>query len=79
MKTIQQQEEKKIATQKDLKVLCERDREKVKGIFRFYECEGGTLTFSLKLYKWDDVERYTFIDGEIYMVGIQFIRIKWMN
>lgn len=67
MKTsIEKQEKLKQTTSENLKRMCERDREKVKGIFRFHECEGGTLSFVFRAYKWDDVEKYSLIDGEIY-------------
>lgn len=67
---VENQDEKKINTQKNLKSMCDRDREKVKGIFRFYECEGGVLSFSFKAYKWDDVVKYTFIDGDVYEIPL---------
>lgn len=68
--SIAKQEELKQATQKNLKNMCERDREKVKGIFRFHECEGGTLSFVLRLYKWDEVQKYSLVDGEIYEIPL---------
>ena len=63
---IDQQEARRQNTQKNLKKQCERDREKVKGIFRFFECPGGTLSFSFRAYKWDPVETYRLSDGESY-------------
>ena len=64
--TIDAQESQRQATLKNLKKQCEQDREKVKGIFRFYECPGGTLKFPFRAYKWDQVETYKLIDGESY-------------
>ena len=48
----------------------DRDREKVRGIFKYYEVPGGTVSFSFKEYKGDDVERYDFVDGSIYNVPL---------
>lgn len=45
-----------------------RDREMVKGIFKFYEVPGGEMKFSFKKYKEDPVENYTFVDGHIYTI-----------
>jgi|SRR5690606_2035690 len=67
MKTsIEKQDKLKQTTMENLKRMCERDREKVKGIFRFNECEGGTLSFVFRAYKWDEVEKYSLVDGQIY-------------
>lgn len=68
--TISAQDNKKMQTMQNLRAMCERDREKVKGIFRFYECQGGTLDFCFRAYKWDPVERYTFNDGEMYTIPL---------
>jgi hypothetical protein len=48
----------------------DKDREQVKGIFRFYEVPGGNLSFVLKLHKEDEVEKYSMNDGEIYTVPL---------
>lgn len=68
--SINAHEAKKAENMKTMKEMCERDRQKVKGIFRFYECPGGQLCFSFKAYKWDDVERYTLNDGEHYEIPL---------
>lgn len=60
--------EKKIITenpQDAQEILRLKLREKVKGIFHFYECPGGTLSFPFKRFKKDPVETYHFVDGEI--------------
>ena len=44
----------------------QRDREKVRGLFKDYEVPGGNITFSIKLYKEDPVEKFTLHDGQIY-------------
>lgn len=50
--------------------LRDKDRELVKGIFRFHEVPGGTLSFSIKIHKDDKVENYTLVDGEIYTLPL---------
>lgn len=58
----------------NLKYLRDRDREIVRGIFRFHECPGGTLSFPIRLYKEDDVERYDLTDGCIYSIPLGVAR-----
>jgi len=48
----------------------DKDREKVRGIFRYYEVPGGTVSFCFKAYKEDQVERYDLVDGEIYTLPL---------
>ncbi len=48
--SVEKQENKKLETLQNLRAMCERDREKVKGIFRFFECPGGTLNFVFRAY-----------------------------
>lgn len=48
----------------------DKDREKVKGIFRFFEVPGGSMSFVIKMYKGDPVERYEFQDGLTYTVPL---------
>lgn len=54
----------------NLKYQRDKDREKVKGIFRFHEVPGGCLSFVFKAYKEDPVERYDLIDGQIYTLPL---------
>ena len=35
-------------TKKDLKYMRDKDREMVRGIFRFFEVPGGTMAFSFR-------------------------------
>lgn len=51
-----------------------KDSEKVKGIFRFYEVPGGSLSFVFKKYKNDLVEKYDMTDGQIYTVPLAVAR-----
>jgi hypothetical protein len=53
---------------KSLKWQRDKDREKVQGIFRFFEVAGGSMSFVYKAYKEDPVERYDFIDGQPYSI-----------
>ena len=58
------------ASAKRIKLLRDKYREKVKGIFRFYEVPGGSITFAYKEFKEDPVEKYTMIDGGNYEVPL---------
>ena len=48
----------------------DKDREKVRGIFRFNEVPGGSMSFMYKAYKEDPLERYDFIDGGVYVIPL---------
>jgi hypothetical protein len=64
---------KKAAAEKqkpNYKYLRDKDREPVKGIFRFYEAPGGNLSFSFKKWPQDQVENYSFNDGQIYTIPL---------
>jgi hypothetical protein len=61
---------KKVASSGNLKYQRDKDREKVKGVFHFYEVPGGTLSFSYKAYKEDQVEKYTLEDGKIATIPL---------
>jgi hypothetical protein len=54
----------------NLKYMRDKDRELVKGIFRFHEVPGGTMSFSFKAYKEDPVENFTMVDGEVYTIPL---------
>ena len=60
----------KEATPKNLKYQHDKDSEKVKGIFRFYEVPGGSMSFVFKVYKEDPVERYDLYDGQVYTLPL---------
>lgn len=53
-----------------VKYMRDKDREPVKGIFRFNEVPGGTLSFVFRKYKEDPVERFDMVDGQIYTVPL---------
>lgn len=54
----------------EMRLLKKKDHKMVKGIFRCYEPRGGSMTFSFRKYKGDDVLKYTLVDGEIYDVPL---------
>jgi hypothetical protein len=54
----------------NLKYMRDKDREMVKGIFRFHEVPGGSMSFVYKAYKEDQVERFDLVDGEIYTIPL---------
>ena len=54
----------------NLRYQRDKDREMVKGIFRFYEVPGGSMSFVFKMYKQDPVERFDFSDGETYNIPL---------
>mgnify|MGYP001564099196 CR=1 FL=1 len=66
--TVAQINEKKSKIKANLKYMRDRDREPVKGIFRYHEVEGGSMSFSYKAYKEDPVENYELYDGQVYTV-----------
>lgn len=53
-----------------LRYMRDKDREPVKGIFKFYEVPGGQVSFCYKAYKEDEVERYDLVDGQIYTLPL---------
>lgn len=67
-------EDKKFVDRKQRKLNIEalraKDNEKVKGIFRFYEVPGGTISFPFLKWKGDEVEIYTMTDGQMYTVPL---------
>ncbi len=52
------------------KYLRDKDRQMVKGIFRFHEVPGGSLSFSFKCWKEDPVERFDMVDGAVYTIPL---------
>lgn len=58
----------------NLKYMRDKDREIVKGIFRFYEVPGGSLSFVFKQYKEDPVERFDLVDGQVYSLPLGVAR-----
>jgi len=48
-----------------MRKMREKDHKMVKGIFRCFEPRGGSMTFSFKKYKGDEVLKYTMVDGDV--------------
>ena len=61
---------KEAAPKQNLKYQRDKDREMVKGIFKFYEVPGGSMSFVFKVYKEDPVERFDFVDGQVYSIPL---------
>jgi hypothetical protein len=61
---------KKPAAKQNYKYLRDKDREQVQGIFRFFEVPGGTMNFSIKIWKEDQVENYALQDGAVYTLPL---------
>ncbi len=55
-------------SKKSLKYARDKDREIVRGKFRFHEIPGGVMEFVFRKYKQDPVESFTMVDGEIYQI-----------
>ena len=55
---------------RSLKFQRDKDREKVKGIFRFFEVPGGTMKFMFHAYKGDPYEKYELVDGEVCSIPL---------
>lgn len=53
---------------KDFKYMRDRDREMVRGIFRFFEVPGGNMSFSFRKWKQDEIETFSLNDGDIYTI-----------
>jgi hypothetical protein len=47
-----------------------KDREQVRGIFRFHEVPGGVMEFAFKKYKGDPLETFKLHDGEVYTIPL---------
>lgn len=56
--------------QTTLKMERDKDREKVKGVFKFYEVPGGSLSFIFRKYKEDPIEKFTMVDGQVYTIPL---------
>jgi hypothetical protein len=59
---------------KNLKWHRDKDREIVRGMFKFYEVPGGQMSFVYRAYKEDQTERYDLVDGEVYSLPLGVAR-----
>lgn len=48
----------------------DKEREMVRGIFRYFAVPGGVLKFPFRKYKGDKIERYELRDGEVYTLPL---------
>ena len=53
-----------------LEIQRKKDRQIVRGIFRFHEVPGGMMEFNYKKYKKDPLEKFSFVDGEVYSIPL---------
>ena len=61
---------KRKLSEQEIRAQREKDHQIVKGIFRCYEPKGGSMSFSFRKYKGDEVLQYTLVDGEIYSLPL---------
>ncbi len=55
---------------KKLKIERDKDREMVKGVFKYYEVPGGMVGFCFKKYEEDPLEKYELYDGQVYTIPL---------
>lgn len=51
-----------------LEIQKKKDAEMVRGMFKFYEVPGGSMSFSFRKYKEDPIKRYDMVDGQVYTI-----------
>lgn len=63
----------------ELRKAWEKDKQPVRGMFKFHECPGGKFEFSYRKYKWDQVMTFSdkpesfhpaLIDGQVYTLPL---------
>lgn len=64
------EENVKDAMKINLEFQRKKDREPVRGIFRFHEVPGGQIEFNFKKYKGDPLEKFLMVDGYSYTVPL---------
>lgn len=67
-KTISQKTEPKKAP--NTRYMRDKMREKVRGMFKFDEAPGQTLSFVYRAFKEDPIERYDLVDGQVYTLPL---------
>ncbi len=70
MQPIKDETQKKPLDKKALTYQRDKDREKVKGIFRNFETRGGSIKFPFRGYKGDPIEWYELTDGKTYEIPL---------
>lgn len=78
MSEIHETEQKKTKNEtkagKNLNYQRDKDREMVKGIFKFYEVPGGSMSFVYKAYKGEPVQRFDLLDNGVYTLPLGVAR-----
>lgn len=69
-KNLRSQESKNIVVDKNLDMIREKEKELVKGVFKFYEVPGGMMEFMYRKYKGQKPERYSMVDGRVYTIPL---------
>jgi hypothetical protein len=64
------EKEKRDKIKAQLELQRKKDREMVRGIFRFHEVPGGNMRFPFKKYKGDPLETFDMNDGEVYTIPL---------
>jgi hypothetical protein len=65
------------AAQKELQKFIEEEKRLVKGIFKNYECPGGSVTITQKKYKSEPMFIKDMLDGQEYEIPLWVAR--WLN
>jgi hypothetical protein len=68
------QDERRRSMQQQLAYQRDKDRQLVKGRFKYYDCPGGEMKFSFKQYKGDPVAKYELLDGQVYSIPLGVAR-----
>jgi hypothetical protein len=55
---------------KKLKIERDKDRQMVKGVFKYYEVPGGMVGFCFKKYAEDPLEKYELYDNQVYTIPL---------
>jgi|SRR5271165_838330 len=64
------QVKKEVPVRPSLKFQRDKDREMVRGIFRYHEVPNGVMRFPFKKYKEDQVENFELYDGQTYTIPL---------
>jgi hypothetical protein len=70
----QEKSVKKEQKKLDTKSLRDRNREKVRVMFKFDEAPGQTLSFVFREFKEDPIERYDLVDGQVYSLPLGVVK-----
>ena len=65
---------KKDSNKARIEYMRDQHRQKVKGMFKFYEVPGGQIEFDFLEFRGDPVQHYVLQDGEIYEIPLGVAR-----